>query len=66
MKVDTKVSPTIAKLQRENNSLGSVGAKTKIVVEADEKVARESLAHLSKPSKALKIFASALRKLNSF
>lgn len=66
MKIDSKNESMAARRLREINAAGSIKTKTEIVVGADEKTAKESIEQLSKPSQALRKFASALRKLNSF
>ena len=44
---------------------GSVATKTKMVIDSDEKIAKESNELLTRPSSYMQKFASAIKKLNA-
>jgi hypothetical protein len=65
MKINSAKSESQIKL-RQIAKAGSVATRTKMTVKADEEVAKESNELLTRPSKYMQKFASAIKKLNSF
>lgn len=61
-----KINQSTQQRLKEINKQGSLATKTKITMDSAEKNAKESAAHLERPSKFVQKVANAFNKLNIF